>query len=200
MSNQNDKNDKKALVIVTDGSEEMEAVISIDVLRRAQIDVTVAGISLKNGNYAKCSRGVMILQDKSLLDITNFDAYDVIVIPGGLAGAQTISSSSKVQELLASAHKAGKFVAAICAGTIAINSANINKGGKITSHPIVKADLVNGENKYNYQEDRVVVDNKVITSRGPGTAFLFALTIVEQLLGKEKRDEISRPMIVASTL
>ncbi|RIA97074.1 class I glutamine amidotransferase-like protein [Glomus cerebriforme] len=194
MSNQNNK---KALVIVTDGSEEMETVISVDVLRRAQIDVTVAGIALQNGGYAKCSRGVMIVPDQSLSNISNFDVYDVIVIPGGLAGAKTISSDPEVQKLLASAHQTGKFVAAICAGTIAIKSANINKGGKITSHPIVKADL---ENEYNYQEDRVVVDNKVITSRGPGTAFLFALTIVEQLLGKEKRNEISPPMILASTL
>ena len=116
-------------------------------MRRAQIDVTVAGISLQNGNYAKCSRGVMIVPDivpdKSFSDISNFvcnlfcllicfrlffiknsnynifqkkENYDVIVIPGGLAGAQTISSNSEVQKLLASAHRAGKFVAAICAG------------------------------------------------------------------------------------
>uniref|UniRef100_A0A1D1ZAV9 Protein DJ-1 n=1 Tax=Anthurium amnicola TaxID=1678845 RepID=A0A1D1ZAV9_9ARAE len=192
-----DQNSKKALVIVTDGSEEMETVISVDVLRRAQIDVTVAGVALQNGNYAKCSRNVMIMPDQLLSNISNFDIYDVIVIPGGLKGAKTISSSSEVQKLLASTHQAGKFVAAICAGSIAIKSADINKGGKITSHPIVKADL---ENEYNFQEDRVVVDNKVITSRGPGTAFLFALTIVEQLLGEEKRNEISQPMILASTL
>jgi len=92
--------------------------------------------------------------------VSKKDIFDVIIIPGGLAGARTISSNSEVQKLLASAHQAGKFVAAICAGPIAIKSANINKGGKITSHPIVKADL---ENEYNYQEDRVVVDNKVIT-------------------------------------
>ncbi|CAG8446536.1 4561_t:CDS:2 [Funneliformis caledonium] len=195
-------NVKKALMLVADGSEEMETVIPIDVLRRAQIDVTVAGIALQNENYAKCSRGVMIVPDQSFSNISEENLfkkciYDVIIIPGGLAGAQTISSNSEVQRLLASAHQSGKFIAAICAGTIAIKSANINKGGKITSHPVVKADL---ENDYDYQEERVVVDNKVISSRGPGTAFLFALTIVEQLLGKEKRDEISSPMILASTL
>ncbi|CAI2166237.1 18326_t:CDS:2 [Funneliformis geosporum] len=193
---------KKALVLVADGSEEMETVITIDVLRRAQIDVTVAGIALQNENYAKCSRGVMIVPDQSFSNISKEVLskkciYDIIIIPGGLTGAQTISSNSEIQELLASEHRDGKFIAAICAGTIAIKSANINKGGKITSHPVVKADL---ENEYNYQEERVVVDNKVISSRGPGTAFLFALTIVEQLLGKEKRDEISSPMILASTL
>ncbi|CAG8514371.1 13964_t:CDS:2 [Funneliformis mosseae] len=195
-------NVKKALMLVADGSEEMETVIPIDVLRRAQIDVTVAGIALQNENYAKCSRGVMIVPDQSFSNISEENLfkkciYDVIIIPGGLAGARTISSNSEVQRLLASAHQSGKFIAAICAGTIAIKSANINKGGKITSHPVVKADL---ENDYDYQEERVVVDNKVISSRGPGTAFLFALTIVEQLLGKEKRDEISSPMILASTL
>ncbi|RGB32501.1 class I glutamine amidotransferase-like protein [Rhizophagus diaphanus] len=192
-----DQNSKKALVIVTDGSEEIETVVSVSVLRRAQIDVTVAGITLQNENYAKCNRGVKIVPDQSLSNISNFDIYDVIVIPGGLNAAKAISSNPEVQKLLASMHQAGKLVAAICAGTLAIKSANINKGGKITSHPIVKADL---ENEYSYQEDRVVVDNKVITSRGPGTALLFALTIVELLLGEEKRNEVSNHMIVASIL
>ncbi|CAG8732740.1 7526_t:CDS:2 [Acaulospora morrowiae] len=190
---------KKVLVFVANGSEEMEAVISIDILRRAQLEVSVVGIAAENSSFVTCSRGVKIVPDfiiSNAFDIEKL-VFDAIVVPGGLEGAKTISSNPDVQSLLASAHKSGKIVAAICAGPLAIKTANINKGGMITSHPVAKADL---ENEYNYQEDRVVIDNNVITSRGPGTAFLFALTIVEQLLGKEKRDEISLPMILASSL
>ncbi|CAG8704125.1 16293_t:CDS:2 [Dentiscutata erythropus] len=187
---------KKALVLVADGSEEMEAVTTIDVLRRAQLDVTVAGFSLENANYAKCSRGVMIVPDIAFSSISDFDVYDVIVIPGGMKGAETLSSSQKIQDLLVSAHNKGKIVAAICAGPLAIKTAGINLGGKITSHPSIKERLEG----YSYQEDSVVIHNKVITSRGPGTSLLFGLTIVEQLLGEAKRNEISSPMMLVPPL
>ncbi|CAG8534801.1 4933_t:CDS:2 [Ambispora gerdemannii] len=197
---------KKALVLIADGSEEMEAVISsnasyeLDVLRRASIEVTVAGVALKEQTFATCSRGVKIIPDvpfENLWPTVSPDTFDVIIVPGGLGGAKTISSNEHVQKLLANAHQSGKIVAAICAGPISIKSSNINKGGSITCHPVVQKEL---ETEYQFREDRAIVDNNVITSRGPGTAFLFALTIVEQLLGKEKRDEISPPMFLASTL
>ncbi|KAF0462179.1 class I glutamine amidotransferase-like protein [Gigaspora margarita] len=187
---------KKALVLVADGTEEMEAVTTTDVLRRAQLDVTIAGFSLKNANYAKCSRGVMIVPDIAFSSISDFDVYDVIVIPGGLNGAETLSSSKKIQDLLVSAYNKGKIVAAICAGPLAIKMAGINLGGEITSHPVIKERLEG----YSYREDSVVVHNKVITSRGPGTSLLFGLTIVEQLLGEAKRNEVSSPMMLASPL
>ncbi|CAG8552887.1 5892_t:CDS:2 [Dentiscutata heterogama] len=187
---------KKALVLVADGSEEMEAVTTIDVLRRAQLDVTVAGFSLENAKYAKCSRGVMIVPDIAFSSISDFNVYDVIVIPGGMKGAETLSSSQKIQDLLVSAYNKGKIVAAICAGPLAIKNAGINLGGKITSHPVIKERLEG----YSYQEDSVVIHNKVITSRGPGTSLLFGLTIVEHLLGEAKRNEVSSPMMLASPL
>ncbi|CAG8800897.1 9256_t:CDS:2 [Gigaspora margarita] len=211
---------KKALVLVADGTEEMEAVTTTDVLRRAQLDVTIAGFSLKNANYAKCSRGVMIVPDIAFSSISDFDVYDVIVIPGGLNGAETLSSSKKIQDLLVSAYNKGKIVAAICAGPLAIKMAGINLGGEITSHPVIKERLEGFNNLilnllkltthklnitidilgYSYREDSVVVHNKVITSRGPGTSLLFGLTIVEQLLGEAKRNEVSSPMMLASPL
>ncbi|KAG9306198.1 hypothetical protein G9A89_016102 [Geosiphon pyriformis] len=193
-----DSNQKKILVLVADGTEEMEAIISIDVLRRASIEVTVAGVALKNGQYAECSRGVKIVPDVLFEHVLSYaDSFDGIVIPGGYDGANTLSSHLDVQKLLQTIHQSGKLVAAICAGSLAIKTSDINKGGDITSHPSIKDNLVGD---YNYREDRVVVNNKIITSRGPGTAFLFALTIVEQLVGREKRDEISSPMVLASTL
>lgn len=86
-----------------------------------------------------------------------------------------------------------KLVGVICAGSLAIKSADIAKGKRITSHPSVKGDL---EKEYNYSEEAVVVEGNLISSRGPGTALLWALTMVEKLAGKEKRDEVAGPMML----
>ncbi|KIJ38985.1 hypothetical protein M422DRAFT_175771, partial [Sphaerobolus stellatus SS14] len=83
----------------------------------------------------------------------------------------------------------------ICAGSVAAKKAGIAKGGKITSHPSVKEEL---EGEYQYQEDSVVKEGNLVTSRGPGTAFPFALTLVEIVQGASKREEIYGPMVFAS--
>ncbi|KAI9288873.1 class I glutamine amidotransferase-like protein [Umbelopsis sp. AD052] len=198
---------KKALVLLADGTEEMEFVIPVDVLRRAEITVTTAGVGLKNGTYAECSRGVKILPDveaehigvswNQLLWIGLIEDFDAIIIPGGVGGAKILSESVLVQKLVSSFYERQKIVAFICAGTLVAKSAGVPEGHKVTSHPSVKEQL---EDVYKYSEDRVVVDQNVITSRGPGTAFLFALTIVEQLVGKQVVDKISPPMILSNAL
>ncbi|CAG8533331.1 3492_t:CDS:2 [Acaulospora colombiana] len=135
---------KKVLVLIANGTEEMEAVISIDILRRAQIEVLVAGVEVDE--FATCNRGVNIKPDLIIKDFSSLDAsaYDAIIIPGGLKGAETISSNAGVQSLLSSAYKSGKIIAAICAGPFAIKAAGINKGGKITSYQTFKEELENG--------------------------------------------------------
>ncbi|RUS24953.1 class I glutamine amidotransferase-like protein, partial [Jimgerdemannia flammicorona] len=158
----------------------------VDVLRRAQLSVVIAGISLKELEYAVCSRGVKIIPD-ILLDnesaTWNESDFDAIVIPGGMDGARTLAGDARVLKLLSNQEKQGKITGFICAGTLAAKAAGVGLGGKVTSHPSVKGELVND---YEYiDDDRVVVANKVITSRGPGTTFAFALMIVEQLLGKQ---------------
>ncbi|CAO3692102.1 unnamed protein product [Umbelopsis ramanniana] len=191
---------KKALVLLANGTEEMEFVIPVDVLRRAEITVTTAGVGLKNGTYAECSRGVKILPDVEAEHIGiswNQDDFDAIIIPGGAGGAKVLSESVLVQRLVSSFYEKQKIVAFICAGTLVAKSAGVPEGHKVTSHPSVKEQL---EDVYKYSEDRVVVDQNVITSRGPGTAFLFALTIVEQLVGKQVVDKISPPMILSNAL
>ncbi|KAJ3321916.1 Protein deglycase DJ-1zDJ-1 [Boothiomyces sp. JEL0866] len=86
-----------------------------------------------------------------------------------------------------------KWIAAICAAPIALQAAQIGYGSNVTSHPSVKDKLSN----YSYQEDRVVVSGKLITSRGPGTTFEFALEIISQLDSKQKAQEVSEPMLVS---
>ncbi|KAJ2956738.1 hypothetical protein NQZ79_g7454 [Umbelopsis isabellina] len=152
---------KKALVLLADGSEEMEFVIPVDIFRRAEISVTTAGVGLKNGTYAECSRGVKILPDVEVEHVG--DDYDAIVIPGGAGGSKILAENAQV--LLWP--KLPIFLKV----TKSLHTLVSNRSLKTAT--------------YRYSEDRVVVDQNVITSRGPGTAFLFALTIVEKLVGKE---------------
>ena len=136
------------------------------------------------------------------------DAASILILPGGGPGAKSFCESEEVLRLVREFRNEDKHVAFICAGTTAlVESTKSPKAEgvasqmcKVTSHPSVKKDIEDAGWSYAGDEERVVVDGKVITSRGPGTALLFALTIVEVLAGKEKRDEVHGPMICADTL
>ncbi|KDN37016.1 DJ-1 [Tilletiaria anomala UBC 951] len=193
---------KKALIFIAEGTEESEYTITYDVLVRGGVTVQSVWVGTSNNNteldphgtsYVTCSRGVKIVPDLRLLDLEGGAAleYDALIVPGGLKGAETISGNENVSKLLAAAYGQGKLVACICAGSLAAKAAGI-KDKPITSHPSVKDHFKD----FNYSEDRVVVTDGLITSRGPGTAFEFALALVEALAGKEKRAEITPPMLL----
>ncbi|KAI8391358.1 class I glutamine amidotransferase-like protein [Radiomyces spectabilis] len=191
---------KKVIVFLADGTEEMEFTITVDVLRRAQLDVTVVGVQLAHGTYAECSRKVKIVPDVLLEhegQSWNRSDYEAAVIPGGAPGANTMKDNVEVQDIISLLYEKQKIVAFICAGTLVAKAAKIPEGHKVTSYPGVKDQLTD---VYKYSEDRVVVDQNVITSRGPGTAMLFALTIVEQLLDKQVVEKLKQEMLTASTL
>ena len=116
---------KKALVILSPGAEEMETVISVDVLRRAKISVTVAGID--SSAPITCSRDVRILPDMSLEEAATKGPYDVVVLPGGLGGSKRLSESTMVKDVLESQEKVGGFIAAVCAAPSALLSHGIAK-------------------------------------------------------------------------
>jgi len=179
----------RALVLLAPGAEEMEVVISIDVLRRAEIEVVVAG--LQGAKVATCSRQVKLVPDVALDDVQG--TFEVVVLPGGLPGSETLADSPKVQELLREQEEAGRRIAAICAAPIALVAAGVAKGQALTSHPSVRERV---EGHGTYSEERVVCSGKVITSRGPGTAFEFALAIVETLLGREAAQKVAAPMLL----
>ncbi|XP_055335668.1 Parkinson disease protein 7 homolog [Paramacrobiotus metropolitanus] len=186
--------DKKALLILAEGAEEMETVITADVLRRAGIKVTVGG--LHGEDVVKCSRDVMIKPDVSVEkawgaeDSSNFD---VVILPGGNTGAENLRKSPLVKKILQEQEKRNGLIAAICAGPTALKEHGIAKGISVTSHPSVKEQMVTD---YKYSEQSVQKDRNVITSRGPGTTFDFALAIVESLLGQDKVNEIKKPMLL----
>ncbi|KAF1809158.1 DJ-1 [Eremomyces bilateralis CBS 781.70] len=197
---------KTALVLIADGSEEIEFVTPQDVLIRAGFFVTSAGVNLEH-NYATCSRNVRIVPDHLSLS-ASLPFRDILILPGGGPGAATFASSPMVRDLIRAYREQGRWVAFICAATTALVASAEHDGAtgdgarkvRVTSHPSVKEAIVKRGWDYAPDSERVVVDGKVITSRGPGTAMLFALTIVEQMLGKETRDAITGPMICADTL
>ena len=177
-----------ALVLIVRGSEEIEAVISIDVLRRGGIDVTVAGVD--SADPVQCSRGVVISPDVALDDVD--DDFDIVVLPGGAEGALRLSQSTKIGELLHRQEKSGRLVGAICAAPIALKAHGVFANRQLTSHPSVRDML---EDWGQYSEHPVVADGNLITSRGPGTAFPFALRIVGALTDAQRMVEVRASMM-----
>ena len=121
--------------------------------------------------------------------------YDVVVLPGGLGGSKRLAGSDKVKQVLQQQEAQNRFVAAVCAAPSALLSHGIAKGKTVTSHPCVKESLVES-GSYVYSEARVCRDGSTITSRGPGSCFEFALSIVEAVAGADVVKEITPPMML----
>ncbi|EDV30469.2 uncharacterized protein Dana_GF22924 [Drosophila ananassae] len=184
---------KSALIILAPGAEEMEFIIAADVLRRAGIKVTVAGLG-DSTEPVKCSRDILIVPDTPLSKVAS-EKFDVVVLPGGLGGSNAMGDSSAVGELLKNQEASGGLIAAICAAPTVLAKHGIASGKSLTSYPSMKAQLVD---KYSYVDDKnVVQDGNLITSRGPGTAYNFALKISEELAGKEKAQEVAKGLLLS---
>lgn len=173
----------KVLVPLAPGCEEIEAVTAVDILRRAGIEVTTAGL---NEGPVQASRGTRLVPDTTL-DRVLQDNYDMIVLPGGMPGAEHLKNDKRVIQLLKRMSAEGRYVSAICAAPIALHAAGLTEGKKATSYPGFLDKL---PGSHAYVKDAVVVDGKLVTSRGPGTAMDFALQLVELLAGKPKRDAV----------
>ena len=177
---------KRALIPIADGTEELEAVTLIDLLRRAGVEVTVASLT---GVAATCSRGVILVPDCSL-DTALEKSYDAVILPGGLPGADYLAADERLQGLLRTMHAEKRIIGAICAGPKALIQAGVLEGRKATSFPGVLEAGGHGPGL----DQAVVRDGHVFTSRGPGTAMDFALALIEALLGAEKRQEVEAPL------
>jgi protein deglycase len=179
-----------AILPLAEGTEEMEAVILIDVLRRADIEVSVLG--LDDQDSVKASRGVVLGCEGQL---TGEEEADVLLLPGGVAGAKRLAEDPRVQSILQRFAKDEKWIGAICAAPIALATAGLLAGRTVTSHPSVKDEIVAAG--ANYTENAVEVDiaGKLVTGRGPGAAFDFALDLVGLLMGAAKAAEVRRPMM-----
>jgi 4-methyl-5(b-hydroxyethyl)-thiazole monophosphate biosynthesis len=179
----------RALVPLAQGCEELEAITITDLLVRAGIEVTTVGL---DNEPVTASRGTRIIPDANINTVLN-ETYDLIVLPGGLPGADHLRDDERVQELLKKHARSDKLIGAICAAPQALASAGLLNGKKATSYPGV-LDAV-GNNTIKISSSAVEIDGKVITSRGPGTAMDFALTLIELLEGPEKRNEINNQLV-----
>ena len=172
----------KVLILLAQGCEEIEAVTVIDILRRAGVEVTSAGL---DDLPVLASRGVVLLPDTTL-DLALHQSFDMIVLPGGQPGTDNLKADKRVIALLQQMAQQGKYLAAICAAPSVLAAAGLLDGRKATCYPT----CLDGYPKVTKQAAAVVEDGKLITSRGPGTAMDFALTLVERLVGKTKRQEV----------
>lgn len=179
---------KNVLVPIADGSEEIEAVCIIDVLRRAGARVTVASV---DGLQVTASRGVKLVADKLITDCVN-DTYDVIALPGGTSGAEHLRDSEELTKMLKRQQEEGRLYAAICASPVVVFKHHGFLGKRrATAHPSFANQLDNQA----VVEVRVVVDGTCVTSRAPGTAIEFALKLVELLYNKEKAQKVAQAML-----
>jgi 4-methyl-5(b-hydroxyethyl)-thiazole monophosphate biosynthesis len=179
---------KSVAVLLAPGFEEIEAITVVDVLRRADIQVTVAGLS--EGEITG-SHQITVRPDR-LLDEIRPEDFDMVVLPGGLPGTDHLREDPRVIAFLQDMARAGKHTCAICAAPTVLKAAGVAEGKALTSHPIVQEDLKG----FDYRQDRVVIDGSVVTSRGAGTAMEFALELVRILAGPEKADLLAQLMIV----
>lgn len=181
---------KSVLVPVADGTEELEAVAIIDVLRRAGAAVTVASVS--GSRQITASRGVVIVADALIEDCAKRD-FDLVVLPGGIPGAEHLRDSVDLIRLLKHQRDKEGLYAAICASpAVVFEHHGLLEGRQATCHP----GFVDHLSARDQIESRVVIDGNCLTSRGPGTAVEFALALVERLYGRDKRDEVAIPMVV----
>ncbi len=185
---------KRILIPLAEGCEELEAVTLIDLFRRANLEVTTA--SLSNDTLVNCSHGTKLVADTNLQSIiddkTTKSSFDLIVLPGGLPGADHLNDDQRIHQLLADTHQQGNYVAAICAAPRVLLNNDQLAVKTLTSYPGALDHL--DTSKVELLNDNVVIDGKIITSKGPGTAMDFALKLIEILLGEKVRKEVEKPL------
>jgi 4-methyl-5(b-hydroxyethyl)-thiazole monophosphate biosynthesis len=177
----------RAIVILAEDFEEIEAITPVDVLRRAGVDVTVAGLA--GADSIRASRGTRVVPDAPLDGLLE-EAWDAVVLPGGMPGAEHLGRDERVVDLVRRALAEGRLVGAICAAPAVVLGENgLLADRRATCHPNLAPRL--GREP---ADGRVVVDGNLITSMGPGTAMEFALALVSALCGPEKAEEVNAPM------
>jgi len=183
---------KKALVLLAEGFEEVEAVTPVNYLRRAGVEVTTAAISLFM--TVKGSRRIKVDADTELAGLEGgAAAWDAVIIPGGMNGAANIAACEEACKLIKDMAAAGKLVCAICASpAVVLSPLGLLAGKKFTCYPGMEEKVTGGT----WSDDRVVVDGNIITSRSAGTSGEFAIAIIENLLDATAAKQIADTVLL----
>lgn len=173
---------KRAVILLAEGFEEIEAIVPIDLLRRGDIEVDIAGVT---GSMVKGAHGITIHADLLIEDVT--DPYDCVILPGGMPGSKNLANSWEVNQLIIEQFNAGRFVAAICAApAVVLAHAGLLEGRRAVCYPGAGA-LAPG---VSFDQQRVLQDGILITAQGPGCAADFGLKILEALSDTKKANEV----------
>lgn len=179
----------KIIIPISNGFEEIETITIIDVCRRANIEVTIAAVE----NLQTIGAHNVKIQADCKIEEINSNDFDMIVLPGGLPNAFTLADNQKVQSLLKEFKENDKNIGAICAAPYALHKAGV-LNENFTCYPSFEQKIkLDGY----HENDAVVIDNKIITSRGPATAMIFALEIVTILCGEEISTEVRNALLMS---
>lgn len=179
----------RVLIPLAQGCEELEAVTCIDLLRRAGIEVVTAGL---DAEPVTASRGTRLLPDRSLDEVAGED-FDLILLPGGQPGTNNLDADPRIRALLQKQAGAGKPLAAVCAAPKILANAGLLAGRQATAYPGTLENLHHTDISITGQA--ITRDGNIITSRGPGTAMDFALTVIETLTDKTTRDKVEAALV-----
>jgi 4-methyl-5(b-hydroxyethyl)-thiazole monophosphate biosynthesis len=178
------------LVILADGCEELEAVTVIDLLRRASLNVVVA--SLSEDKHVIGSRGTHLIADSTLGACINH-IFDMVVLPGGQPGTTHLQQDERVSSLIKASDARGDFVAAICAAPSVLAQAGLLANREATYYPGTLSQEAWPHIKHS--QAAVVIDGNIITSRGPGTAIDFALTLIEVVTDHDTKIQVEAGLV-----
>ena len=178
-------------IFLAEGFEEIEGLMVVDLLRRVGIRVDM--VSISDSLTVTGSHKIPVTADKLLKDI-DFDAYELLVLPGGMPGTTRLGACEALCDEVVKACENGKKIAAICAAPTVFGKLGLLKGKKACCYPDMEDGLVGAEVSY----EPVTVDGNIITSRGLGTALPFALVLIEQLLDKKTADDLAKKVVYIS--
>ncbi len=178
----------KVFVFLAEGFEEIEAVGTIDVLRRGELEVITVSITGKN--VVTGAHKISVVADK-LFEETDFSSGQMLVLPGGMPGASNLNAHKGLKSLIEQYHAENKKIAAICAAPLVLGGLDLLQGKNATAYPGFENTLRGA----NFVKDKVVQDGNIITGRGPGLVFDFGLAIIAELQGPQKADEVAAGML-----
>ena len=182
---------KKAYVFLADGFEEIEGLTVVDVLRRAGAEVEM--VSVMDRKEITGAHGIKVEADRMIEEAGEADLY---VLPGGMPGTKYLEEYKPLTGLLTSFYQKGGKVAAICAAPGVFERLGFLKGRNATSYPSVMEQLTSARTSL----EPVVVDGNVTTSRGLGTAIDFSLSLIRQLEGRAKAEEIAESVVYSTEI